>query len=34
MFWIGRYVERAEDTAMLFQSQLRMVIEDSQAAEA
>src|SRR5687768_18431951 len=33
MFWIGRYVERAEDTARLLQTHLRMLIEDTQAAE-
>jgi len=33
LFWIGRYVERAEDTARLLQSHLRMLIEDTQAAE-
>jgi uncharacterized alpha-E superfamily protein len=29
MFWIGRYVERAEDTARLLQVHLRLLIEDS-----
>ena len=33
LFWIGRYVERAEDTARLLQTHLRMLIEDTQAAE-
>ena len=33
MFWIGRYVERAEDTARLLQTHLRMLTEDTQAAE-
>ena len=33
MFWIGRYVERAEDTARLLQTHLRMLIEDTTAAE-
>ncbi len=28
MFWIGRYVERAEDTARLLQTHLRLIIED------
>jgi uncharacterized alpha-E superfamily protein len=29
MFWIGRYVERAEDTARLLQTHLRLIVEDS-----
>ena len=33
MFWIGRYVERAEDTARLLQTHLRMIIEDTTAHE-
>ena len=33
MFWIGRYVERAEDTARFLQTHLRMLIEDTTAAE-
>ena len=33
MFWIGRYVERAEDTARLLQTHLRLLVEDSSAAE-
>ena len=33
MFWIGRYVERAEDTARLLQTHLRMLTEDTQPAE-
>ena len=33
MFWIGRYVERAEDTARLLQTHLRLIIEDTQAHE-
>jgi uncharacterized alpha-E superfamily protein len=33
MFWIGRYVERAEDTARLLQTHLRMLIEDTTAAD-
>ena len=28
MFWIGRYVERAEDTARLLQTHLRLLVED------
>ncbi len=33
MFWIGRYVERAEDTARLLQTHLRLLIENSAAGE-
>ena len=33
MFWIGRYVERSEDTARLLQTHLRLLVEDSSAAE-
>ena len=33
MFWIGRYVERAEDTARLLQTHLRLLVEESSAAE-
>ena len=33
MFWIGRYVERAEDTARLLQTHLRLIIEDTAAHE-
>ena len=33
MFWIGRYVERAEDTARLLQTHLRLLVEDTSAAE-
>jgi uncharacterized alpha-E superfamily protein len=29
MFWIGRYVERAEDTARFLQTHLRLLVEDS-----
>ncbi len=29
MFWIGRYVERAEDTARFLQTHLRLLIEDT-----
>ena len=34
MFWIGRYVERAEDTARLLQTHLRLIIEDTTAQES
>ena len=33
MFWIGRYVERAEDTARLLQTQLRLLVEDTSSEE-
>jgi uncharacterized alpha-E superfamily protein len=33
MFWIGRYVERAEDTARLLQTHLRLIIEETTAHE-
>ena len=33
MFWIGRYVERAEDTARLLQTHLRLIIENTTAHE-
>ena len=33
MFWIGRYVERAEDTARLLQTHLRLIIEETAAHE-
>jgi len=29
MFWIGRYVERGEDTARLLQTHLRLLVEDT-----
>ena len=29
LFWIGRYVERADDTARLLQTHLRLLVEDS-----
>ncbi len=29
MFWIGRYVERAEDTSRLLQTHLRLLVEDT-----
>ena len=33
LFWIGRYVERADDTARLLQTHLRVLAEDTSAAE-
>ena len=33
LFWIGRYVERADDTARLLQTHLRLLVEDTQPAE-
>ena len=33
LFWIGRYVERAEDTARLLQTHLRLLAEDTSAGE-
>ena len=33
MFWIGRYVERAEDTARLLQTHLRLLVEDTSSGE-
>jgi uncharacterized alpha-E superfamily protein len=33
LFWIGRYVERAEDTARLLQAHLRVLAEETSAAE-
>ena len=33
MFWIGRYVERAEDTARLLQTHLRLLVEDTPRRE-
>ena len=33
MFWIGRYVERAEGTARLLQTHSRLIIEDTAAQE-
>ena len=32
MFWIGRYVERSEDTARLLQTHLRLLVEDTSSA--
>ena len=29
MFWIGRYVERAEDTARILEVQTTLLLEDS-----
>ena len=29
MFWIGRYVERAEDTARILDVQTQMILEDA-----
>ncbi len=33
LFWIGRYVERADDTARLLQSHLRLLVEDTSSIE-
>jgi uncharacterized alpha-E superfamily protein len=33
LFWIGRYVERADDTARLLQTHLRLLVEESSAHE-
>jgi len=33
MFWIGRYVERADDTARLLQTHLRLLVEGAPTAE-
>ena len=33
LFWIGRYIERADDTARLLQTHLRLLAEDTSAAE-
>jgi uncharacterized alpha-E superfamily protein len=33
MFWIGRYVERADDTARLLQTHLRLLVEGAATAE-
>jgi uncharacterized alpha-E superfamily protein len=33
LFWIGRYVERADDTARLLQTHLRVLVEDTTTAE-
>ena len=34
MFWIGRYVERAEDTARILDVQTQLILEDSGIDEA
>ncbi len=34
LFWIGRYVERTDDTARLLQTHLRMLSEDNAQAES
>jgi uncharacterized alpha-E superfamily protein len=34
LFWIGRYVERSDDTARLLQTHLRMLSEDNSQAES
>jgi uncharacterized alpha-E superfamily protein len=34
LFWIGRYVERSDDTARLLQTHLRMLSEDNVRAES
>ncbi|MCW2811798.1 MAG: hypothetical protein JWP61_2256 [Friedmanniella sp.] len=33
LFWIGRYVERADDTSRLLQTHLRLLVEDTSGAE-
>jgi uncharacterized alpha-E superfamily protein len=33
MFWIGRYVERADDTARILKTHLRLLVEEASAAE-
>ena len=33
MFWIGRYVERAEDTARILDVQTQLILEDSTVDE-
>jgi uncharacterized alpha-E superfamily protein len=33
LFWIGRYVERADDTARILKTHLRLLVEDASAAE-
>ena len=33
MFWIGRYVERAEDTARILDVQLQLMLEDPSVDE-
>ncbi len=34
LFWIGRYVERADDTSRILEVQLQALLEDSHVAEA
>lgn len=34
MFWIGRYVERADHTARMVQTQLRVIAEDTSRHES
>jgi uncharacterized alpha-E superfamily protein len=33
MFWIGRYVERAEDTARILEVQTQLILEDGSVEE-
>lgn len=33
LFWIGRYVERADDTARILKTHLRLLVEDASAME-
>jgi uncharacterized alpha-E superfamily protein len=33
LFWIGRYVERADDTARILKTHLRLLVEEASAAE-
>ncbi|MBA3529882.1 MAG: alpha-E domain-containing protein [Propionibacteriaceae bacterium] len=33
LFWIGRYVERADDTARILKTHLRVLVEDASGAE-
>ncbi len=33
LFWIGRYVERADDTARILKTHLRLVVEEASSAE-
>ncbi|MFL6176955.1 MAG: alpha-E domain-containing protein, partial [Ornithinibacter sp.] len=34
LFWIGRYVERADDTARILDVQLQVLVEDPSIDEA
>ena len=34
MFWIGRYVERGDNTARMVQTQLRLIAEDTSRGES